>query len=205
MYIDFGDLDSREIYKTMIQMVIPRPIAWVLSINSSGSYNLAPFSYFNIVGSNPPMISMSIGCKQDGELKDTWRNIEAREFFTVHIPQIEHAQLVTDSAKPLPAEESEVTALGLKTIGSDSFPVPRLENCKAAFFCRKEKIIELGNGPQGMIIGRVQGVYIDSACATTDEGQVKIDPLLLNPLARLGGNDYCELGRVFTITPSVEK
>ena len=205
MIIDFGGMNSTDIYKTMIQTIIPRPVAWVISINKSGSLNLAPFSYFNAIGSNPPLISMSIGLKKDKSMKDTRRNIEEREFFTVHIPQVEHAQLVTDSAKPFPEDVSEIESLGLETVQSDHFPVPRLKCCKAAFFCRKEQIIELGNVPQGLIIGRVQSIYLDDDCATENDDKVVVNYKELNPLARLGGNDYGSLGEVFTISPTPDK
>jgi flavin reductase (DIM6/NTAB) family NADH-FMN oxidoreductase RutF len=202
MIIDFEKLTSSEIYKTMIQMVIPRPIAWVISPNESGSLNLAPFSYFNVISSNPPLVSLSIGCKKSGELKDTRKNISERDFFTINIPNVKQAQLVTDSAKPFAAEESEINALNLDVVEQENFTVPRLKGCKAAFFCVKEQIIDVGNVPQGLVIGKVLSAFIDDSCASYDNDQLKIDPLLLNPLARLGGNDYCTISTAFTVTPS---
>jgi flavin reductase (DIM6/NTAB) family NADH-FMN oxidoreductase RutF len=202
MIIDFEKLTSREIYKTMIQMVIPRPIAWVISPNESGSLNLAPFSYFNVISSDPPLVSISIGCKKGGELKDTRKNIIARDFFTINIPHVGQAQLVTDSAKPFAAEESEISALDLGVIEQENFTVPRLKDCKAAFFCVREQVIDVGNVPQGLVIAKVLSAFIDDSCASYNGDQLEVDPLLLNPLARLGGNDYCSIGSVFTVTPS---
>jgi flavin reductase (DIM6/NTAB) family NADH-FMN oxidoreductase RutF len=81
MYVDFKPLSANEVYFSMIQAVVPRPIAWVLSENSNGSHNLAPFSYFNAVCSKPPLIMLSIGVRPDGTLKDTTANIAARRDF----------------------------------------------------------------------------------------------------------------------------
>lgn len=202
MIIDLNDLRPTQIYKTMIQTVIPRPIAWTLTENETGSYNLAPFSYFNAVGSNPPMVSLSIGKRKDGRDKDTRRNIDEREYFTVHIASVDMAQNVTDSAKPLEVNESEIDNLNLELVKEDHFPLPRLKNCKVAYFCRKDQIIPLGNVPQSLVIGIVESIYVADDCIDGKDGIFEIDAKKINPLGRLGGSDYCTFGEPFTINPS---
>ena len=202
MIIDFSQLKPSQIYKTMIQTVIPRPIAWTLTENDNGSFNLAPFSYFNAIGSNPPMISLSIGKRKDGSDKDTKRNIEKRKYFTVHIPSVENAQLVTDSAKSLEPNISEVSELSLELINENT-KTPRLKDCKVAYFCKLEKIIELGNAPQNLIIGLVESIYVSDDCVKGEDGIYEIDASTINPLGRLGGSDYCTFGTPFTIQPSL--
>lgn len=202
MIIDLNDLKPTQIYKTMIQTVIPRPIAWTLTENETGSYNLAPFSYFNAVGSNPPMVSLSIGKRKDGRDKDTRRNIDEREYFTVHIASVDMAQNVTDSAKPLEVNESEIDNLNLELVKEDHFPLPRLKNCKVAYFCRKDQIIPLGNVPQSLVIGIVESIFVADDCIEGKDGIFEIDAKKINPLGRLGGSDYCTFGEPFTINPS---
>lgn len=201
MIIDFKDLRPTQIYQTMIQTIIPRPIAWTLSENDNGSFNLAPFSYFNAIGSNPPMVSLSIGKRKDGSDKDTKRNIEERKYFTVHIPSVDTAQNVTDSAKALDPNISEVEQLNLDLIHKGT-KTPRLKDCKIAYFCKLERIIGLGNVPQNLIIGLVESIYVDDDCIEENEGKYKIDAAAINPLGRLGGSDYCTFGKAFTINPS---
>ena len=201
MIIDFSQLKPSQIYKTMIQTVIPRPIAWTLTENDNESFNLAPFSYFNAIGSNPPMVSLSIGKRKDGSDKDTKRNIEQRQYFTVHIPSVESAQLVTDSAKGLNPNVSEVSELALDLVNENT-KTPRLKDCKVAYFCKLEKIIELGNAPQSLIIGLVESIYVADDCVNANDGIYEIDAAAINPLGRLGGSDYCTFGKAFTIHPS---
>lgn len=202
MIIDLNELQPTQIYKTMIQTVIPRPIAWTLTENETGSYNLAPFSYFNAVGSNPPMVSLSIGKRKDGRDKDTRRNIDERDYFTVHIASVEMAQNVTDSAKPLEINESEIDNLNLELVKEEYFPLPRLKDCKVAYFCRKDQIIPLGNVPQSLVIGIVEYIYVSDECIEGSDGVFEIDAKKINPLGRLGGSDYCTFGEPFTINPS---
>ena len=85
MILDLSELKPAQVYFQMIQTLIPRPIAWVLSEIEAGKYNLAPFSYFNAISSNPPIVMFSVGKKPDGSDKDTHRNIAERKHFTIHI------------------------------------------------------------------------------------------------------------------------
>ena len=99
MVIDFNQLTSSQVYYTMTQAIIPRPIAWVLSDHGNCKLNLAPFSYFNAVCSKPPILSVSVGLKKEGAKKDTWINIEERSHFVVHIPRVADVQPVLQSAE----------------------------------------------------------------------------------------------------------
>ena len=145
---------------------------------------------------------VSIGKKKDGSLKDTSRNIADREFFTIQIPSVEHAQLVTDSAKPYDENVSEIEKLGLETVYEDGFKLPRLANCKVAYFCRKEQILEIGDVPQSFIIGRVESIYINDEITEVADNRLKVDAAGLDPLARLGGSNYAGITKPFSIKPS---
>jgi flavin reductase (DIM6/NTAB) family NADH-FMN oxidoreductase RutF len=200
MIVELENLSPNRAYFTLIQAVVPRPIAWVLSPNGDDSHNLAPFSYFNLVCSDPPLLMLSIGKKADGAAKDTRRNIIERGAFVVHIAHAEQAHLVSESSVELPAGESELTRLQLPTVPFGSHPVPRLRDCRIAFACERYQVIELGPLPQALILGRITSVYIDDAIAVEDEkGRLSIDIARLNPLSRLGGDQYAELGTILDI------
>ena len=199
MYIDLADLSPNQIYFAMIQSLIPRPVAWVLSQNENDSYNLAPFSYFNAVCSNPPMIMLSIGKKPDGSIKDSRVNIEARKKFVVHIPHRELASQVTATSASLPAGESELEKEGLKTAPFEGFEVPRLADCRIAFACEYELTHELGPQRQGMILATVKHIFLDDNVAAQDGKRLKINAAAVDPIARLGGNDYTTFGEILTV------
>lgn len=199
MLIDYSSLSPREVYSQMIQYVVPRPIAWVLSDNGNGSHNLAPFSFFNGVTSKPPIISISIGKKRDGSKKDTWRNIEERKHFIVHLVRVTSAVAMNATSQPLEFGESEIAKGGLEVVAQEGFPLPRLAECSVALSCELHRIVEVGPGPQGLVLGEIKQVYLDEAVCSEGEEGLKIDVTRLNPLARLGGDDYASLTEPFTV------
>ncbi|MEQ9363517.1 MAG: flavin reductase family protein [Leptospirales bacterium] len=205
MLLDLSNLSPNQVYYTFIQTIIPRPVAWVLSDNGDGGYNLAPFSYFNGVSSNPPIIMLSIGKKADGSRKDTLVNIDEREDFVVHIAHRELAPQVTASSAGLPHGESELDQLKLETVaivdetGASVSRLPRLKDARIAFVCTKERVLEIGNTPQGVVFGNVHHVYVDDAVATNPGGRLNVDAKAVDPVARIGGNDYSLFGETITI------
>lgn len=199
MQIDLSQLSPNRVYFTLIQTLIPRPVAWVLSENSDRSLNLAPFSYFNAVCSDPPLVMLSIGKKVDGSLKDTRRNIVEQKHFVVHIAHREMAPMVTASSRELAENYSELAQLGLQTVPFGSFPVPRLSDCRIAFACRFHQQIELGPLPQAMILAQVESVFIDDAVASVEAGRLTVDAAKVNPLSRLGGDEYGTIGEVLKV------
>lgn len=191
MNIDLNSLTPGEVYFSMIQTLVPRPIAWVLSENANGRYNLAPFSYFTAVSSNPPLVMISVGKKPDGTDKDTHVNIQARRHFVIHIPSRDQLEAMNQSSATLPAETSEVDELNLQTIPFEGCVLPRLKDAKIAFGCECYEIHAIGNTPQAMILGRVNQIYIDDSVIELDaKGRYKVDTLKLDPVARLGASEY---------------
>jgi flavin reductase (DIM6/NTAB) family NADH-FMN oxidoreductase RutF len=194
------DLDAQspaQTYFQMIQTLIPRPIAWVLSEHASGSYNLAPFSYFTAVCAEPPLVLISVGHKPDGALKDTRVNIEQRNDFVIHIAHREMLEAMNASSATLPADVSEVDKLGLATVPFPGSRLPRLAAARVAYACERYEIREIGPGKQSLIIGRVKQIYIDDGIIdTTVAGRIKVDAAKLDPIARLGGSEYAMLSEV---------
>ncbi len=199
MYIDFKELDPMQVYVTMTQTVIPRPIAWVLSENADARYNLAPFSYFNAVCSEPPLIMFSVGKKPNGDFKDTRVNIEQRRDFVVHIAHRRLLDPLNQSSATLPAENSEVEEIGLDTVAFEGSRLPRLADCRIAFGCECYEIKEIGGVPQSLILGLVRGVYVDDAVTSEDDkGRLKIRAERVDPLARLGASEFMTFGGIET-------
>ncbi len=200
MIIDLDDLSASETYFAMTQAIVPRPIAWVLSENRADDYNLAPFSYFNAVCSDPPLIMLSLGKKPDGAPKDTRINIEARHSFVVHIASCDQIDALNASSATLPAGESEITHLGLELAEFPGSRLPRLADCRLAMACELYQVMELGPVPQALIFGRLTHLYAADDVAERDaKGRLKIHADRLNPLGRLGAREYFAGGEIITL------
>ena len=197
MILDFDRLDPAQRYFNTIQTLIPRPIAWVLSENAAGDYNLAPFSYFTAVCSEPPLVMISVGMKGENEFKDTRSNIEVRNRFVIHIADRPLLAAMNASSATLPAGESEVTKLGLELTAFGDFELPRLADAKVAYGCALYEMQEIGKGPQTLIFGEIERLYLDeSIIETREDGRIKVDAAKLDPVARLGANEYAFLTEV---------
>ncbi|MET1219264.1 MAG: flavin reductase family protein [Glaciecola sp.] len=198
MDISLTELSPNKIYHLMTQTVIPRPIAWVLSQNSDDTLNLAPFSYFNAVCSDPPLMMLSMGKKPDGDTKDTPTNLQVGHYCIVHIAQVEQADAVTQSAASLDYGDSEVVAQNLATTAHNDWTLPRLLDAPIAYYCRVHSRQTIGNTPQQLVFVEALSLYIDDALISEENGRLSIDALKLNPLARLGAAQYADLKSVFS-------
>jgi len=199
MIINFPDVSALTRYHLLTQTVIPRPIAWVLSENTDHSLNLAPFSFFSAVCSDPPLLMMSIGKKPSGELKDTRRNLTSGRDFVVHIAGIDSADALNNSAAVLDYGTSEVLDNNLPLCDFPGCAISRLKNCLVAYHCRLYDIHELGPNQQAVIYAEIQNLYIDDTIASEGQGRFSIDANGLNPLARLGGSEYTGIGEAFSL------
>jgi flavin reductase (DIM6/NTAB) family NADH-FMN oxidoreductase RutF len=200
MYLNLEELSPNQVYFSMIQTLIPRPIAWALSENADGGLNLAPFSYFNAVCSNPPLVMLSIGRKPDGGPKDTRVNIEQRSHFVIHIAHRELAKEVTESSATLDYGDSEVMRLGLETVPFEGFALPRLAACRVAYACERYEIREIGEARQSLVPGLVKAIYVDDDAVVTDaKGRTRYDATRLDPLGRLGGSEYSTMEGIVSI------
>jgi len=136
MQIDPALHSTVENYKRLTNLVVPRPIAWVTSQSQSGVVNLAPFSFFNAVGSDPLYVIISIGRRDDGELKDTANNIEFSREFVVNLVTEELFDAMNISAADFPAEQSELEAAHLHTAPSVHIKTPRVAQAQASLECK---------------------------------------------------------------------
>ncbi|WP_227396274.1 flavin reductase family protein [Jeotgalibacillus aurantiacus] len=189
---------ERDNYKLLTGGIIPRPIAFVTTMSETGVINAAPFSYFNIVTADPPMVSVSVQRKA-GVRKDTALHAAAKNEFVVHIVDDENVEKVNLTAANLPVDESEVELAGLTTIQSEVISVPGLKEAKIRMECELEQIVELG-GKEGtpsadLLIGRIVRFHI----AEELYHQGRIDAEKLGAVSRLAGSNYAKLGEMFSL------
>ncbi len=204
MNVDFSELSAGQIYQTMTQLVIPRPIAWVLTDNGheegGQSYNLAPYSYFTPVSSNPPLLMISVGNKPGGEVKDTRKNLLERGLSVFHIASAEQADLVNESARDLAHGESEIGHLDIELTDEPGWPLPRLANARVAMLCSFHEQVEVGENKQGLMFCRIEKVWVDDEAVTQDyKNRTKYDASIIDPLARLGASEYADIAKPFSI------
>ena len=125
MQIDPALQSNADNYKLLTNLVVPRPIAWVSTLSQSGVVNLAPFSFFNAFGANPPVVVFSPTLRRDGTKKDTLLNVEATGEFVINAAVASLAEKVNESSRELPPGESEVAYTGLHTVPSQKVKPPR--------------------------------------------------------------------------------
>jgi flavin reductase (DIM6/NTAB) family NADH-FMN oxidoreductase RutF len=195
--IDPTLMSERENYKFLIGSIIPRPIAFVTTISKDGVLNGAPFSYFNIVSSNPPMISLSIQ-RSAGSQKDTARNIIDSKQFVVHIVDEQNVEKINKTAASLPSDQSEVKLANLTSVDSVKISVPGVKEAKIRMECSLEHSLELGSSDSpgcDFIIGRVVQFHIEDEIYENG----RIDARGLAAVSRLAGNNYAKIGEIFEI------
>jgi flavin reductase (DIM6/NTAB) family NADH-FMN oxidoreductase RutF len=192
--LDPSDHDAEKIYRLMTGIVVPRPIAWVTSLSSSGVLNLAPFSAFTFVAQKPPMLAISVG-RKGNIYKDTAHNILAHEEYVIHIADSPLINAVHESSAEHPSDVSEVEHLNLETIASEKIKVPRLAAPPVAMECRFRQCLEFGETKSRLIVGEVVMFHIRDGLL--DNG--KVETAALDPIARVGGPRYARLGDIVTL------
>ena len=190
MLIDPQQIQPHEFYRYMVQVITPRPIAWVSTISPSGATNLAPFSFFNGVGANPPSVVFAPVNNRHGEKKDTLRNIEANGQFVVNIVSHALAEDMNQSAYEYDYEVSEFEHAGLSAKPSQAVKPPSVAESPVVMECETIQVLSLGEGPlaANLVIGRVLLMHLDDQLC---DAQGKIDPASLDTIGRMGGSDYC--------------
>ena len=191
MQIDPAALSPRDSYRLMISCIAPRPIAFVTTLSRDGVTNLAPFSFFNGVTSDPPVISIAVATKRDGSKKDTWRNAEETGEFVVNIVVPELMDGVIVGARELPHNVSELDLSGLRTLPSARVKPPRLADSPVNLECTLLKVVEVEE--TGLILGRV--VMVHAKDEVLDGGRV--DPRRLTFVGRMGDDLYCRVTDLF--------
>jgi flavin reductase (DIM6/NTAB) family NADH-FMN oxidoreductase RutF len=197
MEIDPLSLPWKSVYKILIGSVVPRPIGWISSIDAEGRLNLAPFSFFNVVGANPPHILFCPMIRgTDQKPKDTLRNVRATGEFVVNIVTEELAEAMNLSSTELPAEVNEFEISGLTPQPSTTVKPPRVAESPVHFECKVATIFDFGDQPGSgsVVIGRIIHIHVrDEVLIEPD----KIDLEKLKPIGRLAGSGYCRVTDLF--------
>lgn len=196
--VDPKTRDVRANYHFLTSAVMPRPIAWVTTVDpDTGVLNAAPFSWFQAVCSDPPMVMLAIQRRADGSPKDTTRNIRASGEFVVNVSPKSLAEAMVRSSGEYPPDVSEVEALGLRTVASKAVTPPRLADSPVHLECRLHREIPLGaKAGTSLILGEVVHIAADDAVL---DARQNVDPGKLVLVARLGGQEYVDTERFFTM------
>jgi len=153
MQIDPSLQTHADNYKLLTSLAVPRPIAWITSVSQTRIINLAPFSFFNAVGSNPLYVIVSIGCRDNGAPKDTANNIQTSAEFVVNLVTEDLLDAMNISAADFPPEQSELIAANLHTAPSSRIKAPRLERAQVSLECKLFNSQSLGTNT--LFIGEV--------------------------------------------------
>jgi flavin reductase (DIM6/NTAB) family NADH-FMN oxidoreductase RutF len=190
MQLNLSELSPGKRYFVLSSLVVPRPIAWVTTLNEDGTVNAAPFSYFQLLGQEPPLIVLGIGRRNDGSAKDTFRNIRRAKEFVINLVTEENAEQMNLSSTEFPPGMSEPEALGLKTEASVLVKPPRLALAPAALEGREIQTLLIGHNQVVMgelLMAHVRDEFIDAASL-----QVKTEEMhMIGRLQGGEGGGYC--------------
>ncbi len=190
------DKTLNETYKLMAQTIIPRPIAWVVT-EDDGVVNIAPFSYFIGLSSEPASVLISVGHKADGTPKDTLANIRKYKKCTICMVDEQNLEKMHFSSKALDKDLSESEVFGIKTTKmNDNYP-PMIDGVSCAYFCDFNQEIDLGGGSTIPLVLNVKEIFVKDE-NITDKERLTIE---FNPVARIG-KSYAFLGDEIT-PPSI--
>ncbi|MCD8846772.1 flavin reductase family protein [Mammaliicoccus sciuri] len=190
-------LSQKENYKLLIGSIIPRPIALVTTESDDNVLNIAPFSFFNVVSSDPPILSIAVQ-RVNGEMKDTARNIIQNKEAVVHIVDTDNVRDANQTAALLSHEESELERTNFETVDSVEVSVKGLKQSKVRFeaVLYNDIVIEKDGQPiSDLLLLEVKYYHFDERIY--NDGYINKEEL--NAVSRLAGNDYAEIGHTFTI------
>ena len=195
MKVDAATLSSDAAYFWQTAGIVPRPIAWTLTLNEDGSTNLAPFSFFTGACSDPPMCIICVSRNKAGERKDTWRNIERTGEYVVHAVPERLAAAMNLTAKSVPYGTDELELAGLSRVASDRVAPPRVAEAPIAMECRLHRIVEVGRAGTAIIIGEILLWHVDDAILDGD----RIDLRRLDAIGRMSGSLYARTQDMFAL------
>ncbi|PCF85695.1 flavin reductase family protein [Staphylococcus delphini] len=195
-----SELSKQQMYKFLIGSVVPRPIALITSQSEEGLLNIAPFSFFNIVASEPALLSVAVN-RKEGEMKDTARNILTTREAVVHVVTEDNVANANQTAALLPPDESELDHTTFTTTDSEMVSVPSLNESSIRFEVKLYRHIEIKNdcneNTSDLLLLEIQKMVIDEAIYHLENGHIDVENI--KSVSRLAGNDYARLGETFTI------
>ncbi|SIQ38717.1 MULTISPECIES: flavin reductase family protein [Acidiphilium] len=188
MIFDLTALPPLNQYKLLASTVVPRPIAWVVTMSPDGRLNAAPFSFFNVFGAGPPVLCIGIGARKPGDLKDTGENIRSTGEFVVNLVALANAQAMNITAIEFGPEIDELAQAGLTTMPSLKIKPPRIAESPVALECKLHSIVEFGPD-RAMVIGEVLAMHVRDD-AVLDAKRCHIDTPKLDLIGRMHGGGW---------------
>lgn len=195
MDVRLGDLEQKTRYKLLIGLVYPRPIALVSTVNANGVLNAAPFSFFNVVADEPPLVVLSFNRRSDGTMKDTVKNIRRTGEFVVNLVDEAIANGMVSAGQELPETESEFPAGRFTPVASIAVAPPRILEAPASLECRLYQRIEFAAGRE-IILAEV--VHIHTRDGLVDPATWRVSEAY-RPIGRLYGDQYCTTRQRFDL------
>jgi flavin reductase (DIM6/NTAB) family NADH-FMN oxidoreductase RutF len=188
MELDLEGKYAKRAYPILSSLVTPRPIAWVTTLGPDGVVNAAPFSFFNALGANPPIIGFCPGDREDGTPKDTARNIRLSHEFVVNLVDEKTAEAMNRTAASLPYGVGELKAAGLTTASSSSVKPPRIAESPASLECVEWGTLQIGGNR--LIIGLIKRVHVRDELFDPQTERIRSE--LFHVIGRMASpNWYC--------------
>lgn len=188
MIFDFAATDARDIYKLLVSTIQPRPIAWVTTQDVDGSINAAPYSFFNAVSGDPPVVAIGIGGRAPGDAKDTGGNIRRTGQFVVNLVSFELAEPMNVTAIDFPKSVDELKEAKLTTAPSSKVKPPRIAEAPVALECERLVIVDVGID-RSVVLGKVVAIYVRDDCVL-DASKCYIDTPKLDLIGRMHGGGW---------------
>jgi flavin reductase (DIM6/NTAB) family NADH-FMN oxidoreductase RutF len=195
MDIDFTTLGAYQRYKLMASLIVPRPIALVTTISDAGVVNAAPFSMFNMLGEDPPVVMISVNRLHNGRIKDTAANILANGEFVVHLADEAIAEKMHGCGESYPPEISELDMVGFSAAPSLSVKPPRIVEAPVAFECVHHELLETAS--RYVFIGRILSLHVRDGLVDTERWRVRLQEFF--PVGRFGASFYVRTRDRFSI------
>jgi flavin reductase (DIM6/NTAB) family NADH-FMN oxidoreductase RutF len=196
MDLEFASLPLQERYKLLASLVIPRPIAWISTVNAAGVNNCAPYSFFNAFAEDPPLCMVSFGPRQDGLTKHTLTNILDTGEFVVNLVDEATANAMHISSYEIPAEESEFEKTGLTPAPALRVRHPRIAEAPISFECTVYKTLEISPA-RVFVFGEI--ILLHAREGIVDPATKRVDEAHYRPVGRLYANRYCTTRQRFAL------
>ena len=200
MELALSELSAKERYRLLIGLVVPRPIAFITTRSEDGVVNAAPFSFFNLMGEDPPIVVVSLESRPDGSIKDTLRNIRRTGEFVVNLVDEAIAAAMHQASANYPPEVSEVSAVGLSLAPCREVAIERIAEAPASLECKVLQTVAIGP-TRRIVIGKIFRLHVRDTLVDPATKRIREDAY--HPVGRLYANSYVKTRERFTLPPAL--
>ena len=200
MELALSELSAKERYRLLIGLVVPRPIAFITTRSEDGVVNAAPFSFFNLMGEDPPIMVVSLESRPDGSIKDTLRNIRRTGEFVVNLVDEAIAAAMHQASANYPPEVSEVSAVGLSLAPCREVAIERIAEAPASLECKVLQTVAIGP-TRRIVIGKIFRLHVRDTLVDPATKRIREDAY--HPVGRLYANSYVKTRERFSLPPAI--